>query len=91
MALSWSKRVRLIAAWCLGAYRADMFIRMGWIKFAPEGFWTAAFARWGYPPWLRVAVGLIEVVGGRCVSTIVRQPLLAFSESSRGPRPALTV
>ena len=44
MALSWSKRVRLIAAWCLGAYLADMFIRMGWIKFDPEGFWTAAFA-----------------------------------------------
>jgi hypothetical protein len=27
----------------------------------------------------------------RCVSTIVRQPLPAFSESSRGPRPTRTV
>ena len=26
--------------------------------------------------------------GPRCVSTIVRQPLLAFTDSSRGPRPA---
>jgi hypothetical protein len=61
---NWLKRVRLIAAWCLGAYLADIFIRMGWIKFDPNGFWTLAFERWGYPPWLRVAVGLIEVVGG---------------------------
>ena len=28
---------------------------------------------------------------GRCVSTVVRQPLLACNEYSRGPRPALTV
>jgi len=31
--------------------------------------------------------GALEMVI-RCVSTIVRQPLLAFSESSRGPWPA---
>jgi uncharacterized membrane protein YphA (DoxX/SURF4 family) len=64
MALGWSKRARLVAAWCLGLYLASIFIRMGWIKFDPEGFWTAAFARWGYPSWFRVLVGLIEVAGG---------------------------
>jgi uncharacterized membrane protein YphA (DoxX/SURF4 family) len=64
MALTLSKRVRLIVAWGLGLYLADMFVRMGWIKFDPRGFWTAAFARWGYPAWLRIAVGAVEVVGG---------------------------
>jgi len=37
---------------------------MGWVKFDPNGFWTAAFTRWGYPVWLRWLVGAIEVVGG---------------------------
>lgn len=58
------KRLRLLAAWCLGLYLAVLYIRMGWIKLDPQGFWTAAFARWGYPPWLRVAVGFVEVAGG---------------------------
>jgi hypothetical protein len=30
----------------------------------------------------------ISIAGLRCVSTIVRQPLLAFSEPPRGPWPA---
>ena len=58
------KQARLLVAWCLGLYFANMYIRMGWLKFDPHGFWTAAFTRWGYPPWLPVAVGGIEVVGG---------------------------
>jgi len=62
--MTWWKRARLAAAWCLGLYLAVMYIRMGWIKFDPGGFWTAAFHRWGYPPWLRVVVGGVEVAGG---------------------------
>lgn len=58
------RRVRLAAAWCLGLYLAWLYVRMGWIKFDPKGFWTAAFVRWGYPPWLRIAVGVVEVAGG---------------------------
>lgn len=58
------KRLRLVAAWCLGAYFAWMYVRMGWVKFDPDGFWTVAFQRWGYPVWLRWLVGVIEVVGG---------------------------
>lgn len=64
MRLTSAKRIRLALAWCLGLYLADMFVTMGWIKFDPNGFWTAAFVRWGYPPWLRVAVGVVEVAGG---------------------------
>lgn len=58
------KKVRLFAAWVLGAYLARMYVRMGWIKFDPAGFWTAAFERWGYPVWLRWLVGAIELGGG---------------------------
>jgi uncharacterized membrane protein YphA (DoxX/SURF4 family) len=62
--MSRGKRARLAAAWLLGLYLANMYIRMGWIKFDPDGFWTGAFERWGYPAWLRVSVGWVEVVGG---------------------------
>jgi putative oxidoreductase len=64
MSLTTLKKVRLLAAWCLGAYLALMYVRMGWVKFDPAGFWTAAFERWGYPVWLRWLVGAIEVGGG---------------------------
>jgi len=37
-----------------------MYVRNGWMKFDPQGFWTAPFERWGYPVWLRLAVGMIE-------------------------------
>jgi len=62
--MSTFKRFRLVAAWCLGVYFAWMCVRMGWVKFDDEGSWTAAFRRWGYPVWLRKAVGGIEVAGG---------------------------
>ena len=58
------KRVRLCAAWALGAYFAHMYVVHGWIKFDPNGFWTQAFERWGYPVWLRWLVGFLELVGG---------------------------
>ena len=61
---TWWRRARLAAAWLLGLYLARMYVQMGWVKFDPEGFWTAAFARWGYPVWLRIGVGIAEVAGG---------------------------
>lgn len=60
----WWKRVRLAAAWLVGLYLAQMYVSMGWIKFDPDGFWTPAFERWGYPVWLRLLVGGIETTGG---------------------------
>ncbi len=38
MRLTTVKKVRLIAAWCLGLYLAHMYVTMGWIKFDPNGF-----------------------------------------------------
>jgi uncharacterized membrane protein YphA (DoxX/SURF4 family) len=58
------RRVRLLLAWLLALYLAQMYVSMGWVKFDPQGFWTAAFARWGYPAWFRVLVGVAEVAGG---------------------------
>jgi uncharacterized membrane protein YphA (DoxX/SURF4 family) len=58
------RRLRLVAAWCLGAYLAWMYVEMGWVKFDANGFWTGAFERWGYPVWLRWLVGAVEVAGG---------------------------
>ncbi len=56
--------LRLVAAWLLGVYLAFLYIRAGWGKFDSEGFWAVSFAHWGYSPWLRILVGVIEVVAG---------------------------
>lgn len=60
----WVRRARWVFAWLLGLYFADMYVRNGWAKFDPNGFWTPAFIRWGYPVWLRWSVGVVEVLGG---------------------------
>lgn len=62
--MKYASHVRKGLALALGAYLGLMFFRMGVVKFDPEGFWTAAFERWGYPAWLRIAVGAIEAAGG---------------------------
>ena len=61
------KRIRLTAAWLVGLYLAFMYVRMGWIKFDPEGFFSPAFERWGYPDWLRIVVGAVETAGGLAI------------------------
>lgn len=55
---------RRVLALALGLYLAQLYVQMGWVKFDPNGFWTEAFEHWGYPVWLRWAVGILEVVGG---------------------------
>lgn len=63
----WWIRIRRVLAWAVGLYLANMFVRNGWDKFDPEGFWSAPFERWGYPVWLRLLVGFIETVGGALI------------------------
>ena len=60
----WWIRIRRSLAWLVGLYLAQMYVRYGWDKFDPEGFWAAPFERWGYPVWLRLVVGFIETAGG---------------------------
>lgn len=55
--------LRRILALAAGAWLALLFFRQGVVKLDPEGFWTGAFERWGYPAWLRTSVGIIESAG----------------------------
>lgn len=57
-------RLRLAAAWLVSLYFTQLFLRMGWGKFGGDGFWTTAFAAWGYPAWFRILVGGVEVTAG---------------------------
>src|SRR5207245_9351311 len=84
------ERVRRLVAWLLGLYLANMYVRMGWIKFDPHGFWTAAFARWGYPAWFRVSVGWVEVVGGAMLIIPWTATLGAWAVASAMSGPGVT-
>lgn len=58
------RRARLVAAWLVGTYLAQLFVRTGWGQFSGDVFWTEAFATWGFPTWFRVLVGVVELAGG---------------------------
>lgn len=58
------RRGRLVAAWLLGMYLAELYVRMGWSGLESDGFWGASFALWDSPRWLRTLLGGLEVVGG---------------------------
>jgi uncharacterized membrane protein YphA (DoxX/SURF4 family) len=58
------RRARLLAAWLLGIYLADMYMRMGWSELESDGFWGGPLTHWDFPPWLPRVIGGIEVAGG---------------------------
>ena len=42
-----------------------MFIRNGWRKFDPEGFWSHSFLEtWGFPLWFMYFIGVVEFLSG---------------------------
>ncbi len=45
-------------------YFTMMFVKNGYLKFDPEGFWGPAFKRWGYPVWFLFFIGVLEFAGG---------------------------
>ena len=47
------RRGRLVAAWLLGIYLADLYVRMGWSELESDA-----------PPPLRMFLGGLEVLGG---------------------------
>lgn len=59
-----SPKWRRVTAYVLGVLVALVFISQGLMKFDPDGFWTPAFERWGYPVWFRYLIGVLETVGG---------------------------
>lgn len=57
-------QIQPILLWFIGAYLAYRLAFNGWRKFDPDGFWTKAFIKWGYPVWFRVFIGVVEFFGG---------------------------
>lgn len=53
-----------ILVWVMSLWFAYKLIDNGVQKLDPEGFWTSAFEKWGYPVWFRIFIGVLEVVGG---------------------------
>jgi len=57
-------RGKTIAAWVLSALLAALFLFAGGQKLLGTGGTVEHFTQWGYPPWFRTIIGLIEVSGG---------------------------
>jgi len=57
-------RGKTIAVWVLSALLAALFLFAGGQKLVGAGGTVEHFADWGYPPWFRLLIGLIEVAGG---------------------------
>ncbi|MEO9966880.1 MAG: DoxX family protein [Reichenbachiella sp.] len=67
-----------VLLWLLGAYLAYRLGINGIRKFDPDGMWTKAFIRWGYPVWFRIFIGVLEVGGGLLVLIPKTRPLGAL-------------
>jgi putative oxidoreductase len=52
---------RRFTVWVLIALLAVEFVVAGAAKFSPSSGWARMFAAWGFPAWLRVAIGATEV------------------------------
>jgi len=66
-ALSFLSRqsVTSILLWIVGASFAETFIKNGFRKFNPEGFWSHSFLEtWGFPLWFMFFIGVLEFVSG---------------------------
>lgn len=53
---------KTIAIWMLTLLTSALFIAASLPKLAGFGFFDTAFARWGYPYWLELTVGIVEFV-----------------------------
>jgi len=64
------KKFKIIAIWMLTALLAFVFLAFGAGKFLSPAA-AAQFARWGYPDWLRTAIGVLEI-GGALILLVPR-------------------
>lgn len=71
-------KIQPILIWLIGAYLAYKLAFNGWRKFDPDGFWTKAFVKWGYPVWFRIFIGVVEFVGGLLMIVPRSRPLGAL-------------
>ena len=56
-------RIQPILLWLIALWLAYRVGLMGYYKLDPEGMWTKAFQKWGYPVWFRYLIGLLELGG----------------------------
>ncbi|MBA3258852.1 MAG: DoxX family protein [Gemmatimonadales bacterium] len=68
----------MAAAWLLGLYLANMYVRAGSSKLDGDGSWAQAFAQRGYPPWCGVLIGGVEIIGGATLIVPWLAPYGAF-------------
>lgn len=56
-----------ILLWLVAAWFAYSLMVNGLRKFEPDGFWSPAFQRWGYPAWFRILIGVLETAGAALI------------------------
>jgi uncharacterized membrane protein YphA (DoxX/SURF4 family) len=56
------KVARLAGVWLVTLFIVFVFATQGFAKFSSQGFWAGAFARWGYPVWFRLLIGVVEIL-----------------------------
>jgi len=56
--------IKPILLWLFAAWLGYRLMLNGIRKFDPEGMWTNAFSKWGYPVWFRILIGVLETAGG---------------------------
>lgn len=62
------------SVWILSALLAALYLFAGGTKLAGAPMHVEHFAKWGYPDWVRLVVGTIEVVSG----VMLLAPRVAF-------------
>ena len=61
------KKAGVALLWTVQILVCLAFIMTGVAKFRAP-FWIDGFARWGYPDWFRVTIGVLEIVGGLLIA-----------------------
>ncbi|MCK0108565.1 DoxX family protein [Flavobacteriaceae bacterium S0825] len=56
-------KIQPILLWLISLWFAYRLGYHGLQKLDPEGFWTNAFIKWGYPDWFRTLIGVFETLG----------------------------
>ena len=57
-------RWKKVLLWVVSVLLAAVFVLAGSDKLTPASQMAAMFAAWGYAPWFRFLIGLVETLGG---------------------------
>jgi putative oxidoreductase len=60
--MSTSSKLKTAGVWIASGLLAALFLRAGIPKLMDAQGWVRHFVAWGYPDWLRLVVGAVEVV-----------------------------